>query len=154
MRILYLFILGVGLSLPLSVFAGDLAQGKIKAEKSCAVCHGLDGQATVPLAAHISGQQKDYLIIQLRAYRSGKRQHDQMSIIAKPLTNEEIDNLAEWYSNIKVKIEMLEELGGQETPSKAAQITPTVDTTVDKAQDHLDPELIKSIEDSMQAFIK
>jgi len=109
MRILCLIILGAGLYLPLSVFASDLQQGKIKAEKSCAVCHGLDGQATIPLAANLSGQQKDYLVIQLRAYRSGKRHHDQMSIIAKPLTNEEIDNLAEWYSSIKVKVEMPKE---------------------------------------------
>ena len=105
MRILFLIILGAGFYLPLSLIAGDLEAGKTKAEKSCAVCHGLDGQATVPLAAHLSGQQKDYLIIQMRAYRSGQRQHQQMSIIAKQLTNEEIDNLAEWYSNISVIIE-------------------------------------------------
>lgn len=105
MRILFFIIMGAGSCLPLSVMAGDLEAGKTKAEATCVVCHGLDGQATIPLAAHISGQQKDYLVIQLRAYRSGKRHHDQMSIIAKPLTNKEIDNLAEWYSSIKVTVE-------------------------------------------------
>jgi cytochrome c553 len=115
MRILYLIILGAGLYLPLSVLAGDLLAGKTNAEASCIVCHGLDGQATIPLAANLSGQQKDYLVIQLRAYRSGKRHHDQMSIIAKPLTNEQIDNLAEWYSSIKVIVEMPKESSAQET---------------------------------------
>ena len=84
--------------------ASDLEAGAAKAKRSCMTCHGLDGQATIPLAAHISGQQKDYLIIQLKNYRSGKRPHDQMSIIAKMLSDEDIENLAEWYSNIKVEV--------------------------------------------------
>lgn len=156
MKILYLMILGAGLSLPLSGVAGDLAQGKIKAKQTCAVCHGIDGQATVPLAAHISGQQKDYLIIQLRAYRSGKRQHQQMSIIAKPLTNEDIDNLAAWYSNIKVNIVAPEELDTEETPSdsipEATSSSTAADTEVDKDQYEMNPEIIKSIQDSLQTF--
>ena len=87
-----------------AALAGDLAAGKKKAQQVCMTCHGLDGQATIPLAAHISGQQKDYLIIQLENYNSGKRQHDQMSIIAKMLSDEDIENLAEWYSSIEVTV--------------------------------------------------
>ncbi len=161
MKILSLIILGAGLSLPLSVFAGDLAQGKIKAKQSCAVCHGLDGQATVPLAAHISGQQRDYMIIQLRAYRSGKRHHDQMSIIAKPLTNEDIDNVSEWYSNIKVIIKVPKELDAQEKPNESSSavvkknmIENGSDTKSFSDMEKIDSELIKSIQKSMQAFIK
>lgn len=151
MRILYLIILGVGLYLPLSVCAGDLLLGKTKAKATCAVCHGIDGQATVPLAAHLSGQQKDYLIIQMRAYRSGKRHHDQMSIIAKPLTNEEIDNLAEWYSNIKVKIEVPEKFEVEEIPSASM----SEEVKIGGADEFVfDPELIKLIQKSMQAFVK
>ena len=43
---------------------------------------------------------------QLKAYRSGKRRHEQMSIVAKMLTDADIDNLAEWYSSIKVTLEL------------------------------------------------
>lgn len=64
----------------------------------------MDGQATQPMVAHISGQQKEYLVAQLEAYRSGERQHVQMSIISSTLTDADIDNLAEWYSNIEVAV--------------------------------------------------
>ncbi len=87
-------------------FAGDLMAGKAKAEAACQVCHGLDGRAVVPMAANLSGQQKQYIIAQLEAYRSGQRRHEQMSIIAKMLDDDDIENLAEWYSSIKITIEM------------------------------------------------
>ena len=87
-------------------FAGDLMAGKAKAEATCQVCHGLDGRAVVPMAANLSGQQKQYIIAQLEAYRSGKRRHEQMNIIAKMLDDDDIENVAEWYSSIKITIEM------------------------------------------------
>lgn len=89
-----------------SACAGDLAAGKEKVEMLCQTCHGMDGKATVPLAANLSGQQKDYMIAQLEAYRSGKRQHEQMTIVAKMLSDADIENVAEWYSSISIVIEM------------------------------------------------
>ena len=87
-------------------FAGDLVAGKAKAEAACQVCHGLDGKGVDPMVAHLSGQQKMYLIAQLDAYRTGKRHHEQMNIIAGMLSDEDIENLAEWYSSIKITVEM------------------------------------------------
>ena len=85
--------------------AGDIVAGKAKAQAVCQTCHGIDGVATEAMVPNISGQQKEYLVIQLEAYRSGRRQHAQMSIIAQMLTDDDIGNLAEWYSNIKVTVE-------------------------------------------------
>ncbi len=89
-------------------FAGELSAGKAKAEATCQVCHGLDGRAVIPMAANLSGQQKEYIIAQLEAYRGGKRHHEQMSIIAKMLTDDDIENVAEWYSSIEITIVMPE----------------------------------------------
>ncbi|MFZ1058205.1 MAG: cytochrome c [Candidatus Rokuibacteriota bacterium] len=86
--------------------AGDAAAGKVKARDVCQICHGEDGVAVLPGAANLSGQQKEYLREQLRAYRSGSRRDPQMNVIAKPLTDADIENLAEWYSGIKITIEM------------------------------------------------
>lgn len=72
----------------------------------CQNCHGVDGVAVAPGAANLSGQQKEYLAAQLRAYRSGSRRNEQMSIIAKSLMDADIENLAQWYSSIKILIEM------------------------------------------------
>jgi cytochrome c553 len=86
--------------------AGDAAAGRTKVRALCQTCHGEDGKATLVGAANLSGQQKEYLVAQLRAFRSGVRQHEQMSIIAKSLADADIENVAEWYSSVKVTVEM------------------------------------------------
>jgi cytochrome c553 len=70
----------------------------------CQNCHGKNGVAVLPGAANLSGQQKEYLVEQLKAFRSGSRHNEQMSIIAKPLTDADIEALAAWYSGIKVTV--------------------------------------------------
>ncbi|MGA8006436.1 MAG: cytochrome c [Burkholderiales bacterium] len=71
----------------------------------CQNCHGVDGVAVLPGAANLSGQQREYLIEQLRAFRSGKRQNPQMTVIAKSLTEQDIEDVSLWYSSIKVTVE-------------------------------------------------
>ncbi len=98
----------IGQSVYADNLADDLTAGKVKAESSCQTCHGMDGVATIPTAPNISGQQKHYMIIQLEAYRSGKRQHAQMSIIAQSLSDEDIERVAQWYASINVTVELPE----------------------------------------------
>lgn len=85
--------------------ASEVQKGKQRAAMACAVCHGQLGIAPMPSAPNLAGQQELYLSEQLKAYRSGKRRHEVMNIIAKPLTDEEIDSLAAWYASIKVQVE-------------------------------------------------
>ena len=77
--------------------------GETKA-RTCAACHGPLGIATMPDTPHIAGQPERYLSEQLKAYRSGKRNHEVMSIIAKPLTDAEIADLAAWYSALQIEV--------------------------------------------------
>jgi cytochrome c553 len=86
--------------------AGDVAAGRAKAS-ACAVCHGPMGLATLPDAPNLAGQSPLYLAAQLKAYRSGTRQHEIMTLMAKPLSDPDIDNLAAWYSSIKVRVDPL-----------------------------------------------
>ena len=88
------------------VMAGDVDAGRVKAEVACQTCHGMDGQATQAMVPHLSGQQQDYLVIQLEAYRSGQRQHAQMYITSQMLSDEDIRNLAAWYAGIPVTVQM------------------------------------------------
>lgn len=87
--------------------AADAAAGRDKAQM-CAVCHGLDGIAQVPDAPHLAGESPIYLTRQLEAFRSGERQHEQMTIIAQGLSDEDIADLAAWYSSLKITVEMPE----------------------------------------------
>ncbi|HEY9058752.1 MAG TPA: cytochrome c [Aurantimonas sp.] len=85
--------------------AADLVAGKDKAGV-CATCHGLDGIAKAPDAPNLAGESAIYIAGQLKAFRSGSRQHQQMSIIASGLNDEDIADLAAWYSAIKVTATM------------------------------------------------
>ncbi|HET9593997.1 MAG TPA: cytochrome c [Anaeromyxobacteraceae bacterium] len=89
---------------PAAARGGDAAAGKAKAAM-CAVCHGELGLSQAPDAPHLAGQPEVYLVQQLKAYRSGKRQHEVMSVMAKQLSDADIDNLAAWYSSIAVHAE-------------------------------------------------
>ena len=86
-------------------FADDVELGRAKADTACALCHGPNGVASMPSAPNLAGQQAIYLSEQLKNYRSGKRHHEVMTYIAKPLTDAEIAQLAAWYSAIKVSVE-------------------------------------------------
>ena len=85
--------------------AADAAAGKSKAAK-CTVCHGLDGLAKNPDAPNLAGDSANYIRKQLGAYRSGERKDPQMSIMAKDLSDDDIADLAAWYSSLKVTVEM------------------------------------------------
>jgi len=82
--------------------AADPQAGRAKAA-ACAVCHGQGGISTLPNAPHLAGQPALYLEEQLRNYRSGKRQHEQMSVVAKPLSDADIGELAAWYASIRIE---------------------------------------------------
>lgn len=69
-------------------------------------CHGANGIAQMPGAPHLAGQPEQYLAEQLKNYRSGKRSNEIMNVIAKPLSDQDISNLAAWYSSIEIKAEV------------------------------------------------
>ena len=72
----------------------------------CQMCHGLDGIARLPMAPNIGGESEIYLATQLKAFRSGKRQHEIMSVIAGQLSDADIANLAAWYASIQITATM------------------------------------------------
>lgn len=82
--------------------AADAAAGRQKA-RQCQTCHGLDGIAKIPIAPHLAGESQIYLQTQLKAFRSGKREHEMMSVVAKNLSDEDIADLAAWYASIEIK---------------------------------------------------
>lgn len=82
--------------------AQDAAAGQAKAQ-ACAVCHGPLGISATPDAPHLAGQPAIYLAAQLSAYRSGARKHEVMAVIAKPLSDDDIRNLAAWFNSIRIE---------------------------------------------------
>ena len=88
-----------------AIHAADGVVGRAKANAACAVCHGPNGMSMMPNAPHLAGQPAIYLVEQLKNYRSGKRPHEVMGVIAKPLTDAEIEDLAAWYSSLQISVQ-------------------------------------------------
>ena len=86
-----------------SAQARDPVAGKAKAGM-CATCHGPLGISQLPNAPHLAGQPAIYVAEQLKAYRSGKRTNEVMGVIAKPLSDQDIDDLAAWYASIQLTV--------------------------------------------------
>jgi len=67
------------------------------AEK-CNRCHDQDDGAAMA-APKMKGQDKDYLVMALRAYHDGKRESTTMHSMSFPYSNAIIDGLASWYAS-------------------------------------------------------
>ena len=82
--------------------AGDAAAGKTKAAV-CAGCDGAEGVSGNPLWPNLAGQKEAYIVKQLKALREGTRTDPMMSPMAKPLTDDDIANLAAYFSSLGCK---------------------------------------------------
>lgn len=93
----------VGLNAPLAVAGGDISAGKA-GSAVCATCHGANGIATMPNYPNLAGQNYEYLVSALTAYRD-KQRHGQMAMImqvqASHLSDQDIRNLAAYYSSLR-----------------------------------------------------
>ena len=101
-RILLTAAAGVLIAIAGPTLAKDYEAGKKKAAEICAACHGEDGNKPItPDTPRLAGQYYDYIVHALEAYQKGKRENPLMSPMAKPLTKEEIHNLAWYFSKQK-----------------------------------------------------
>ena len=83
------------------VFAeGDAVAGKEKAV-TCAGCHGAKGVSTNPMWPSLAGQKERYLAKQMRDFRDGRRRNPVMSPMAQGLSDQDIDDLAAYFSRLK-----------------------------------------------------
>ncbi len=89
------------LIIPAIAFSADPAAGR-KLAGQCKTCHGLNGIARIPIAPNLAGESQIYIQNQLKAFRSGKRQHEMMTVVARDLTDKQIADVAAWYESIKI----------------------------------------------------
>ena len=82
-----------------SVYAGNPEAGKAKAH-ACSACHGLQGISTNPVWPNLAGQHAAYLAIALKAYRDGRRVDPLMTPMARPLSDQDIADLAAYFSSL------------------------------------------------------
>ena len=80
-----------------------VAKGASKAaETLCTMCHGggFMGQNEIP---RVAGQQHDYVVKQLKDFKTGKRTNDagNMASVSKTLSDEDIENLAQYLATLQ-----------------------------------------------------
>ena len=79
-----------------SFAAGDYQAGKIKAY-TCTGCHGIVKYKNTYPTYHvprIGGQNSEYLVIALKAFRAGERTHKNMNLQAEALSDQDIEDIA------------------------------------------------------------
>ena len=85
---------------------GDAAAGEA-ISATCAGCHGKDGNSTIPTNPSLAGQERTYLAQALKDYRAGKRKNAIMNGFAASLKDDDIANLAAYFSSQEGKLVML-----------------------------------------------
>ena len=90
--------------------AGSAAAGKEKA-KVCAACHGANGISTSDQFPILAGQYPDYIVQALHEYKDGQRKNPIMAGMAKPLSNQDIQDLAAYFSSLPGPLHMLPRKG-------------------------------------------
>jgi cytochrome c553 len=84
--------------LPVPAFAQSSDVPKLG---TCITCHGRNGIGTSPVFPNLAGQKSLYMIQQLEQFRSGARKSEVMNVVAKPLTDAEIEALSNYYEGLK-----------------------------------------------------
>jgi len=79
--------------------AGGNAKAGEAASATCAGCHGADGNSTIATNPRLAGQYESYIVQALKAYRSGERKNALMSGFAAALTDQQIADLAAYFSS-------------------------------------------------------
>ena len=70
-----------------------------KAGQTCVACHGNDGVGILPEYPNLAGQQQDYIQQALHSYKGGQRKNPIMAGMAAALTDQDIRELAAYYSS-------------------------------------------------------
>ncbi len=100
-------LLGTGLSLAASFsFNAAAADGAaLYTAKSCQTCHGAEGKAPIMgMYPKLNGQNKDYLLAQMKDIKSGKRNNGMtmaMKAMVSTVTDEEFEAIADYLANVK-----------------------------------------------------
>lgn len=109
MKLLASFLLSAALSAPAlaadpaPTAKPDLAKGSATFSATCVACHAADGNSTVPAQPKLAQQHPEYIIKQLKEYKSGARKDPVMQGFAAPLSEADMRNVAYWLASQKVK---------------------------------------------------
>jgi len=80
-----------------SAYAGNPDAGKEKS-RPCAACHGADGNSASGDFPRLAGQHSDYLVLSMKAYKSGERKNPIMQPQVANLSARDMEDIAAFYA--------------------------------------------------------
>jgi cytochrome c553 len=107
-RALTLLSFGVALALASTslLASSNIDNGKTKAA-TCVACHGADGNAVDPQYPRLAGQYNEYIQQALHEYKDGRRNNPIMKGFAATLSDQDIEDVAAYFSSMPSKLETL-----------------------------------------------
>lgn len=87
--------------------SGNAENGKKKAT-TCFACHGTDGNAVDPQYPRLAGQYDEYLQQALHEYKDGRRNNAIMKGMDATLSDQDIEDIAAYFSGLPTKLDTLE----------------------------------------------
>jgi cytochrome c553 len=108
-RVLTLLSLGAALAFASTslLASGNADNGKTKAA-ACFACHGTDGNAVDPQYPRLAGQYNEYIQQALHEYKDGRRNNPIMKGFAASLSDQDIEDLAAYFSGLPTKLDTLQ----------------------------------------------
>lgn len=82
---------------------GGNAERALKNVEICAACHGKDGNAVLPVTPSLAGQPEPFLVSQMILFREGLRQVPAMNAVFVKTNEQDLLDLAAWFSRQPVK---------------------------------------------------
>ena len=84
--------------------AANVAKGDASKAAVCVACHGVDGNSINPIWPNLAGQGAEYTVQQLNAFKTKKRNNAVMWPFASNLTEEDMWDIAVYYSKQKISV--------------------------------------------------
>jgi cytochrome c553 len=100
---LFSFLVAAAISSGNMVAQGDPSAGQAKSAV-CGSCHGADGNSPLAMNPKLAGQGEAYLYKQLVEFKSGARQNATMAAMVMALNDEDMHDLAAYYSSQEVTL--------------------------------------------------
>ena len=100
MRFIAAIVFSLTLVLSGSAYADAAAGQSTYSAKGCIGCHGAGGKSTVPTFPSLIGRNAAFVRKNLTDFRSGTRQNPTMNAMAAGLSDDDINNLADYIDGL------------------------------------------------------
>jgi len=101
MKLILTIALGVALGISNAAFADAASGQSTYAGKGCIGCHGVGGKSVVATYPSLTGKDAAFIKQNLTDFRSGARQNAVMNAMAAGLSDDDINNLADYIGSLK-----------------------------------------------------